>query len=180
MWIFISVFIISLFLLYWLFKQPVDIVLLTSAIAQLNKPITNTNVLLKNKLLSIVKKVEQQKISDLHYSLTINYVKIIDDKKINFLEFKKILENHTIIKSYNLTFSNRVNFMSHSKLNEFMLSKQYTKYYNKFDFIFCGEELNEIYFDFLSPHLTNNIKVSNINNLFKVYHIHCKTSKVVI
>ena len=170
MWIFISVFIIliSLLLLYWLFKQPVDMSLLTAAIAQLNKPITN-----KNKLLSIVKKVEQQKIPDLHYSLTINYVKIIDDKKINFLEFKNILENHTIIKSYNLTFSTRI------KLNEFMLSKQYTEYYNKFDFIFYGEELDEIYFDFLSPHLTNNIKVSNINTLFKVYHIHCKTSKLL-
>ena len=134
MWIFISVFIIliSLLLLYWLFKQPVDMSLLTAAIAQLNKPITN-----KNKLLSIVKKVEQQKIPDLHYSLTINYVKIIDDKKINFLEFKNILENHTIIKSYNLTFSTRI------KLNEFMLSKQYTEYYNKFDFIFYGEELDE-------------------------------------
>lgn len=38
MWIFISVFIIliSLLLLYWLFKQPVDMSLLTAAIAQLN------------------------------------------------------------------------------------------------------------------------------------------------
>jgi hypothetical protein len=118
---------------------------------------------MKDKLLSTLIELENKKLADFHYSLTVNYINIIQNfecKKFDLHNIRKIINDCEHIDTYNLTIIN------YGRYDE----ERHKKYYFSVDLIFHSDG---IVFNFVSPYLSNReLEFSNIDNLFKVYEEH--------
>lgn len=125
--------------------------------------------LARQKILSLVESLEEYNLNGHYYSLTINYINIVnsyEDESFNASSVKEIIQNcdHEI-KSFNLSVNN------YGRYGE----GRYKGYFKNVDLVFYSGGNS---FTFSSNYLSNRkLGIGNIDKIFELLEIHEKTSK---
>jgi hypothetical protein len=125
----------------------------------------------KDKILSVLESISKYDLSNMFYSLTLNYKNIVqgfDYKEFDTNLIREIIDNYDEnITTFNLAINN---------LGRYDENK-YKSYYYIVDLIFHTDGM---VFTFSSPYLSNReIRVSDVDKLFRIYEEHKKTSKTL-